>query len=210
MDQSTTPTAATQRNNMPLFIFLLCVLLVMSVFLNLLLARKVSALRMENARLSASNQLQEGSSVPPLTGHSIDGTPLAVHFEDAPIPTVIYVFSPKCGWCAKNIENFRSLIAQAGAEYRVVGVAMTRQDLDAYLSKERLTLPVFADVDASVAAAYQLGVTPTTIVISPQSKVLKVWGGAYGDGLRQEIEAYLGVHLLPCCDSSPVMVKTKA
>ena len=209
MDQAITPEAASKQNAGTILMLFVSVLLAMSVLLNVLLARKVSSLRSENTRLSASTRLQVGSSVPPLTGHSVNGVAMAIRFDDVRIPTVIYVFSPQCGWCAKNIENFRLLISQAGTEYRVVGLAMTRQDLDIYLPKERLTLPVFADVDSAVIAADQLGGTPTTIVVSPAGKVLKVWSGAYQDGLRQEIEGFLGVHLLPCCDG-PVEPRTKS
>src|ERR1700720_3068916 len=170
--------------------FLVGALLALSVLLNVALARKVAFLRAENSFMANSTRLQVGATVPPLTGYSVDGSPLAVRFGDVRVPTVLYVFSPQCGWCEKNLENFRSLIAQAGTGYRVVGLSMTRQNLKSYLSTERLTLPVLADVDATVVAAYQLSGTPTTIVISPEGRVLKVWTGAYQDGLRQEIEGF--------------------
>ncbi|HKH98458.1 MAG TPA: TlpA disulfide reductase family protein [Candidatus Sulfotelmatobacter sp.] len=190
--------------------FLVSALLAMSVFLNVFLARKVAFLRVQNKVLVDSDQLQVGSPVPPLTGSSPSGTPMSVRFGDVRIPTVLYIFSPQCGWCAKNIENFRSLISQAGTGYRVVGLSTTRQDLDDYLSRERLILPVFASLDSVLIAAYHVNSTPTTIVISPDGKVLRVWTGAYQDGLRHEVEAFLGVHLLPCCDGGAPELKTKS
>lgn len=141
-----------------------------------------------------------GVPVPPLTGYSVDGRGISVSFGDPRIPTVLYVFSPQCGWCAKNIDNFRSLITQSGARYQIVGLATSRQDLAPYLAKEGLKLPVFAGVDSNLVSAYHLGATPTTIVISPDGKVLRVWTGAYRENIRHQIESLLGVHLHRCCD----------
>jgi len=64
--------------------------------------------------------------------------------------------------------------------------------------------------NSRMADSDRLRVAPTTIVISPEGKVLKVWTGAYRDGLRQEIEAFLGVHLLRCCDGGALELKTKS
>lgn len=190
-------------NGITIPVTVLGIFLCSSVFMNVLLGRKLSAMRVEKARLSASMVLQTGASVPRLTGHAVDGSPMEVRYEDAAQPTVLYVFSPQCRWCAKNLDNFKSLIAQAGQSYRVIGLSMTRQDLASYLSREHLNVPVFADVDSTIVSAYQLSATPTTIVVSPSAKVLKVWTGAYQEGTRQEIETFLAVHLLPCCENNP-------
>ncbi len=179
----------------------LCALLAISALLNVFLARKISHLRVENMRIAADVGLQVGASVPPLKGHAIDGTAMSIQFAAVPASTLVYVFSPQCSWCAKNLENFRALIAQANGRFRVVGLATTRLGLAEYLARERLTLPVLADLDPAVASAYELTGTPTTIVVSPEGKVLRIWSGAYADGIREEIETFLGVHLLPCCDA---------
>lgn len=210
MDEGAPRPATNRPGGAATVTVLLSLLLAASVALNVLLAKKVSSLRLQSGRMQDSTRLQLGSSVPALTGYSVDGKQIAFGFSDLHIPTVIYVFSPQCGWCAKNIDSFRSLIAQAGTGYRVVGLATSRQDLEEYLRRERLTFPVFASVDSAVVAAYHLGATPTTIVISPEGKVLKVWTGAYQGGLRHEIESFLGVHLLPCCDASTLDSKTSA
>jgi peroxiredoxin len=120
-----------------------------------------------------------------------------------PSPRFFTFFHRNAGGAQKNLDNFKSLIAQAGQSYRVIGLSMTRQDLASYLSREHLNVPVFADVDSTIVSAYQLSATPTTIVVSPSAKVLKVWTGAYQEGTRQEIETFLAVHLLPCCENNP-------
>ncbi len=76
---------------------------------------------------------------------------------------------------------------------------MNGQDLSEYLQKEKLTMPVFTDVKAEVRNAYHMGGTPETIVISPDSKVMGVWYGAYEQGVREEIEKFLRIKLPGCC-----------
>lgn len=202
MEKDTIRTTATNKRAAGTATVLVTVLTA-SVLLNMLLARKVASLRAQNNQITNSEKLQIGSSLPALTGYSVDGKSMAIGFGDVRVPTVIYVFSPQCGWCAKNIGNFRSLIAQAGGGYRVVGLATNRQDLSDYLRREQLNLPVIAGVDSALVGAYHLGATPTTIVISPEGKVSRVWTGAYQSNTRHEIESFLGVHLLPCCDGVP-------
>ena len=187
-------------NDVQVASILLVILLATSVCINVLLARKTSSLQLEISRLTASTRLQVGAIVSPISGHALDGSVMELKFDEVQTPTVIYVFSPQCSWCAKNIDNFHSLIAQAANRYRVVGLSMTRQDLSPYLTSQQFGIPVFADVDSGIVSSYQLGATPTTIVVSPQSKVLKVWLGACQEGMRQEIEGFLGIHLQPCCN----------
>jgi peroxiredoxin len=181
---------------------LVSVLLFASVVLNVFLARKVSMLRATIEAFKSEGRLQVGTKVPVIEGLSVDGTNQTLDYGSVRIPTVLYVFTPQCGWCAKNVENLRTLIANSGSGYRVIGISLTKQDLKKYLEKERLSLPVYTDVGDSTRIAYRLGGTPTTIVISPEATVLKVWSGAYTDGIRQEIESYLRVQLPGCCKES--------
>jgi hypothetical protein len=79
-------------------------------------------------------------------------------------------------------------------------VALSSQDLKEYQETEKLNMPVYADIKPEVRAAYQLGSTPETIVVSPDNKVMRVWHGAYENGVKQEIEKFLQVHLPGCCE----------
>jgi len=83
----------------------------------------------------------------------------------------------------------------------LVGISLTSQDLKEYLIKEKLSIPVYADIKPDVRSAYQLGGTPETIVISRDNKVMRVWRGAYEGALKQEIENFLQVQLPGCCVS---------
>jgi len=173
----------------------LVLLLLCSVVVNVLLAHRVSGLRNAIDEMKSEGRLQVGTNVPPIEGQSVDGASQTLNYADASVPTVLYVFTPQCGWCKKNIDNLRMLISNSGSSYRIVGVSLTRQDLKEYIEKEHLKLPVYTDISEPTKLAYRVGGTPETIVVSPQSKVLKVWLGVYQDEIRQEIDNYLNVHL---------------
>jgi peroxiredoxin len=178
----------------------LSVLLVISVAVNVLLGQKVHSLRNDVYTLQSEGRLQIGTAVPPITGHTIDGTPQTLNYGDATVPTVLYVFTPQCGWCKKNIDNLHALIRNSSSRYRLVGISLTKTDLREYVKDQHLSqLDVYVDLSDSITRIYKLGLTPATIVISPEGKVLKVWPGVYVSAIRQEIEHYFTISLPGCC-----------
>ncbi len=187
-----------RRGPAPPKLTLVGVLLLISVILNIFLARKVSrSTAMEMAR--SESLLRVGTAVPAIEGRSVDGAKKALDYHEVQIPTILYVFSPQCGWCEKNLDNLKALVGSSGSRYRVVGISLSHQDLKEYVEEKALALPVYTDIADPIRTAYRLGATPTTIVVSPEGKVLKVWSGVYSDRNRQEIEAYLDIHLPGCC-----------
>jgi peroxiredoxin len=175
------------------------VLLLLSVFLNILLARDVSTLKRNADKLIEEGRLKVGAAVPSIRAHSVEGEDDVLNFAEFDAPTVLYVFTPQCPWCRKNVGNLHALIESSGPRFRVVGISLTSRELKEYLSQEHLNFRVYTDLQESTRIAYHLGGTPMTIVISPQAEVLKVWYGAYQDDIRPEIERYFHVHLPGCC-----------
>lgn len=170
-------------------------LLVFSVVLNVVAARRISTLQRAIDRTDSQHSLEVGVTVPEIVGLDSKGSPVFLHYGDVSVPTVLYVFTPQCGWCRKNLTNFRALIDQSNGRYRVVGIALTRQDLDLYLQEQKFQVPIYADIRSDVRDIYHLGGTPDTIVVSPAGKVLKVWHGAYQADTKRDIERFLQVHL---------------
>ena len=54
----------------------------------------------------------------------LDGHPVKI---DPGERTLIYVFSPKCIWCKRNLSSIRDLASQLKRPYRVLGMAAERQ-----------------------------------------------------------------------------------
>jgi hypothetical protein len=111
-------------------------LLFASVVVNIFLARKISVLTTTVEAIKAEERLKVGTKVPPIPGRSVAGTEQTLDYSNVQVPTVLYVFTPQCSWCAKNVDNLRTLIADSGHGYRVVGISLTTQGLKEYLEKE--------------------------------------------------------------------------
>lgn len=179
------------------------ILLASSVVLNVAQTRKIANLENTIEKVTSKGSLKPGTLVRPIRGRSPDGTPRVLSYGDVAVPTVLYVFTPQCGWCQKNVDNLRALLSDTGVRFRLVGISLTNRDLADYLSRESLSsLPVLTDLDTTTILDYELGGTPTTIVVSPQGVVLKVWTGVYSDFNKRDIQDYLHVALPGCCKST--------
>jgi peroxiredoxin len=136
-----------------------------------------------------------GDEAPDMFAHTMDGREAVVSATASPLPTVVYVFTPQCVWCARNLENLKALISQSAGRYRVVGMSLRREELAAYIKSNTLGIDVFVDPAFVTQQAYSLGGTPMTYVLAPNRTVKAVWHGGYSPEICAEIETVLGVQL---------------
>lgn len=109
-------------------------------------------------------------------------------------PTLLYVFRPSCRWCQSNSSNLRIVMKHVLASYDVVGISLEREGLDKFIEQEAIEFPVYTDLTLSTRNLYRLGVTPETIVVSPQGRVLRTWLGAYmNEPVKSEVERFFSV-----------------
>ena len=170
-------------------------LLLCSACLNILLVNRVAGLRERTQTLKAEQRLVAGTFVPPIRATDSDGQDVIISYTGDGISTVLYIFAPDCGWCKRNIANVRAMARGASPRLRFIGLSLTSDGLREYLSQNDPGFPVCWGLSDDVKAAYRMGGTPQTILISDQGRVLKNWMGAYSGELKKEIEAYLGVTL---------------
>jgi peroxiredoxin len=173
---------------------LLTLTLAGSVTLNVALAHK---LRRFNHVFSPTSidSLQTGITVPAFEAIDLEGRTQMITYNRVSKPTVLYVFTPSCSWCARNMDNFKTLIDKESSEYRFIGISLADQGLADYVRKNELNLPIYSGLSAETLKAYRLGSTPQTIVISPEGKVLQDWAGAYVGDQRTQIEAFFRAKL---------------
>lgn len=172
------------------------VVLIASVALNVLLAYRLQRQDSSIVAKRAENMLNVGVSVPPIPAKRWgDDQQEVISFSDTNRPTVLYIFTPPCSWCKRNNDNFNALVAQKSEQYRFIGLSLSKDGLGEYLTTHHLSIPIYVDLSKDTAAAYKLGGTPQTLVISPQGTVVKNWKGAYTGGQEAEVESFFQVKL---------------
>jgi peroxiredoxin len=140
----------------------------------------------------AIEPLRVGQQVPEFTATSFGGDVVRVRFDR---PVVLYVFSPSCIWCERNLENARRLAAHVAGKYEFIAVALDGKNLSEYLKRQQLAWTILTNVPAQVQQAYGMLTTPQTIVVGTRGRVLHVWSGAFMGDTASEIERAFGVRL---------------
>lgn len=175
-------------------IWSMTLILGVSLAINLLLAYKIRKDSHSSASVEFA-QLQVGTAVSPLKAHGLDGREATISYKDSEQPLVIYVFTPQCSWCRRNLANLKTVLARKRDSYRFVALSLTDKDLSQYIADKQIDIPVFANPEEEARQHYRLGSTPQTIVVSPDGKVLQNWVGAYTGTGQVEIEKFFGVNL---------------
>jgi peroxiredoxin len=169
--------------------------LVVSIMLNVVLAHRFRSLTSAQSRRVADRLLKIGSTVPSIAAKRLNGQQDAISYEGTNQATVLYFFAPPCSWCARNMDNFKTLEGKERSKYRFIGLALSDEGLAEYVTKNGLTLPVYSGLSPETLKTYKLGSTPQTIVISPAGRVLQDWAGAYVGDQKSQIEAFFHVNL---------------
>ena len=144
--------------------------------------------------------LNPGNRVGIVAVETLQGTQTQIEWTRAGTPTIVYVFSPDCQWCRRNHNAERTVVEGTTGRYRFIGLSLTKDGLNSYISENNINYPVYI-VPRGAPALKQLGIrgTPETIIISNRGIVQKVWAGAYAynDTTRREIEGLLAIKIAP-------------
>ncbi len=172
---------------------LLCVLLLGSVALNVVLSTELKTLQFSLMQFETGGNLPEGAEVPALTAiELLSGETVTLTYDK---PTIVYVFSPTCVWCDRNLDNVRYLAKQVENDYVFHSISLVEDGLREYVTLNDIPDGVYWGLSPALKKSYKLGGTPQTLVISEKSVVLKNWVGAYSNEVGEEIEDYFGVEL---------------
>jgi peroxiredoxin len=174
-----------------LFVLLVSALLV----LNASLIIQNRSLRASVA--TRSNVLHPGDSVPSLSGTDLDGKDFTLSYSNDPRKVVLLVFSPRCGFCTRNMPNWKALLQSLDRKsYRIVAVSIISEGVKEYVSQQKLTdIPIIAEVDPKSRVSYEMNETPQTILIDSDGKVEKLWIGLFSPDERSEIEQSFSLKL---------------
>ncbi len=161
-------------------------LLAVSLLVNVAVVWRFANRRVNTAAV-AGPDVQVGATLDPLVGVSEDGRPMTVSYDGDARPVVLYVFSPTCVWCERNVENIGTLAKSASSGFRFVGVSLSAPT---ETPQGTVDFPViFSDGRVPFRS------TPQTVVVGPNGRVLRSWTGAYSGSSKSEIEDYFAVRL---------------
>lgn len=172
----------------------LVLLLVVSAGLNVVLALRLQDYRTAIAALKGENRLKIGTVLPAAVGTSLAGDPVTIRYGDVGVPTILYVFTPSCGWCERNAANIKALTRQVAGRYRIIGVSLTDENLAEYNRRHAFGFEIVTASQAT-RAVFKMGGTPQTMLIDPSGKLLQSWFGAYQKDFQTLVERELGVTL---------------
>ena len=177
-------------------VWAMAAMLGVSLVTNLLLAYRIRTLNDSLAELNAPPPaVQVGTKVSPIKAQNLGGQTQVISYTEEDRPLVLYIFTPQCSWCARNLPNLKALLAQGRGSYRFVGLSLTDKEVRDYAAKNQLELPIYFNPSDEAMREYKLGGTPQTIVISREGKVVKNWVGAYTGSQQAEVEQFFGVNL---------------
>lgn len=163
--------------------------LIGSLSLNVILANKYRALFAPHNSIQVGSSLLNTVRVTDLNGNKETITTNQNH------PSVLYIMSPTCIWCARNIENIRSLARQSGAQYTFIGLSTTSAKLKEYVASTPLPFPIKLIDTKALPKDFDIGATPQMVVLDGKGKVQKVWTGALDGKRRSEVEEFFHAHL---------------
>jgi thiol-disulfide isomerase/thioredoxin len=164
-------------------------LLLLSVGLNAMQTMKI--LDLVDPDSSAHSNL--GRSPARLTGASLDGQPQTITFT-SDRPTVLYFFSPTCGWCERNWPNIEAIARRSEGRYRLVAVTQAT-GLKAFAEARGLSLEILEGVSADATRGLELGGTPHTLVVSSAGRITHEWIGVFDGRVKQSLEDFFEIEL---------------
>jgi hypothetical protein len=193
----TSNDASSEIRGLRRVIWAMTVILSISLAANLLLAYKIKGLNNSLQAKAAPPKplLPPGTKVAPIKASRLDGQQEIISYGESFQPVVLYVFTPQCQWCANNLANLKAILAQKQGSYRFVGLSLADKDLNDYVGKNKLDIPIYINPAKESQQEYKLGNTPQTIIVSPEGKVLQNWIGAYTGIVQNEVERYFGIKL---------------
>lgn len=186
-----------QSNKRRIYTTTLVILLLTSAGVNVLLTQQISdmraAIRMLKQEIAAVEPLQNGKLFPPIQAQDVTGKTATLNLLGDSKSTILYVFSPQCSWCARNLENLKALATVNGEKYKLIGLSTSSAGLNDYVVEHGLGFPVYAMLPSD-RTGLRTG-TPRTLVISADGKIIENWFGAYGGELQKKVEDYFQVTL---------------
>lgn len=134
---------------------------------------------MYNSVFAKQDRVKEGSIAPNFVLQSVDGD--RIELKDLKGKGVFLNFwGTWCGPCKQEfpyMANQYEVFKDRGVEIVAVNVAESKIAVKNFMESYGVNFPVAMDKDRQVTDAYDIGQLPTTLLLNPEGKVIKVIKG---------------------------------
>ncbi len=131
---------------------------------------------MYNSVFAKQDRVKEGSIAPNFVLQSVDGD--RIELKDLKGKGVFLNFwGTWCGPCKQEfpyMANQYEVFKDRGVEIVAVNVAESKIAVKNFMESYGVNFPVAMDKDRQVTEAYDIGQLPTTLLLNPEGKVIKV------------------------------------
>ena len=167
------------------------------LFVNVLLVQQNKKLKVMASRPDRALEVKPGTALPPLEGIDSNGARHSIDYGQDWRKTILLVLAPRCRACEENMPNWEVIINRLDRRsFRLVAVSLQSEGLNEYARRHGIDkVTVLTNIDPKYRVAYNLALTPQTILIDADGKVEKVWTGLLSGEVKQDVELALNVRL---------------
>jgi peroxiredoxin len=182
-----------------------------SLAINVLLALLCAALIHQNRELKSGRgagpgraALKPGDRVEGFSYRTLAGETLRLDYSEPGKRTLLFVISTTCPFCQKSLPGIQRLFDEnRNGPCRVLGVSIHEPELTARFAAVRnLGFQLVSAAGEKFSRDYRITGVPTTVLVSGNGVVEKVWEGELTERLTTEIESSLAQPPLPGAPSA--------
>lgn len=144
--------------------------------------------RPHTPRSGPTSSVRIGEKMSALTVADLSGHEVRLSWASDKRPTIVYVFTPTCPWCKRNLPNITALSAARQSDYRFIGLSLSTSGLQEYVAANHIAFPVYSYPFANDQKLFSVGGTPATLLVSPDGSVRQLWLGAYSGYTQKKVE----------------------
>ncbi len=140
-----------------------------------------------------AHEISLGRTVSPLIAENRLGEKISIEYAEK--PTVLYVFSPDCVWCHRNLRNIAAVHEKQQNNFRFIGLSVLRSNSPSSTDSGEPPFDTYFNPSDLSRLEYGFRSTPATYIISPEGKITNLWLGAYNEKVVKDIEEFFDLEL---------------
>src|SRR5262249_34406476 len=147
------------------------------LFMNVLLVQQNKRLKILAGKPDRALEVKPGTALPPLKGLDRNGNRHSIDYGQDSRKTVLLVLSPRCHACEENMPNLEAIINGLDRRsFRLAAVSLQSEGFKDYASQRGINqVPLLTKINPKQRGAYNLALTPQTILIDDRGEVGKAW-----------------------------------